>query len=333
MILTKIPLNKIKPSPYQTRNDFAKIATLAKNMDENGLQNPPTVRTKENGDFELVSGARRVAAAKLLGWTSIDCFVRVLTDDEALALCISENLQREDLNPIEEAHAFLILQKRNKKHREIAEIAGKSTSYITNSLSLLKMDPFLQACIIVKKLSISHVRVLNKLPRYVLKYQVADIAIDWSMPIKELDRLVTSIRNGDPILHWKRTVPISKIIIQSDLLNSGHINNTGCIILDTTYSVIGGLRTLVQARNSGKTQVEVDVVYHLDYLNPENWTPDPSPPSNSPPFTSFERILAQMLGGVEGMWARYPVHRVNRTGEAFTLQPVAQKTLSVSITY
>jgi len=106
MKLTKIPVNKILPSQYQTRIVIDNVKTLAADIETHGLQQPITVRELPNGELELVFGARRLEAAKLIGWETIPGFIRKLSDAESAEICLSENLHRDNLNAIEEAKLF-----------------------------------------------------------------------------------------------------------------------------------------------------------------------------------------------------------------------------------
>jgi ParB/RepB/Spo0J family partition protein len=331
MSLTKIrdiPIDKIQPSPFQTRIDFGDIESLAKNIKVHGLQNPITVRKLPKRKYELVSGARRLEAVRILGWERITASIIDVSDTEAAILCISENLQRENLNPIEEARGYQMLRdKFDLTHEKIAELAGTSRSYITNSLGLLKIDPFLQACLICGKLSISHIRIINTAPKDIPKYRLADIVMDWRLNVKELENIVTKLRKKVKILLWTRDIPIEHIKIPLQAFTSDD-SARGVVIIDTTMALIGGLDILLKARKNGERTIEAEVVYFADLLYPsQSWTsiePTKTESASSKPSGQFSRILSELIGDLDEMYKKYPVHRVIRNEDYLVFVPSAR---------
>lgn len=144
----KIEVNAIRPSPFQARKEFDEelLQGLAASMKEQGLIEPIVVRpapAKDHAIYELISGERRLRAARLLGWTSIEArIIATQSDAEAAIKGFIENLQREDLNPIEEAEAFQALARfgHYKKQRDLAKAVGKDPVYLSRSLSLLNLS-------------------------------------------------------------------------------------------------------------------------------------------------------------------------------------------------
>ncbi|PAK98351.1 nucleoid occlusion protein [Lactobacillus kefiranofaciens] len=157
-----LELDKIVPNRYQPRREFSdnSIKELAKTLDQDGLLQPIVVR--EDGDqYEIIAGERRYRAAKSLGWDTIPAIVKNMDDDQAASLALIENLQREDLNPIDEAKAYTNLMKLNDlTQTALAKDMGKSQSYIANKLRLLKLGDDVQEALIAGKITARHGRAL-----------------------------------------------------------------------------------------------------------------------------------------------------------------------------
>lgn len=315
-IIVDIPINKISPSPYQTRIDIGDIESLAENFKKFGLQQPITVRKISKQQYELIGGARRLEAARILGWNTIQAIIKDVSDAEAAAICVSENLQRENLNPIEEARAYrMLIDKFNLAHAKVAAIAGKSRSYITNSLSLLKIDEFLQARVICGELTISHVRIINIAPDNIQKFRLADIVMDWKLSVRELEDVVNRLQEKQMLLHWTREIPIEKIRIPLKAFTSkGSEYDSGVVIIDTSMALIGGLEILLNARRKGEKTVKAEVVYFAYLLWPsESWIiREKISTQDTPekPLNRFSQVLADFVGNTEEMYNRYPVHGI-----------------------
>lgn len=161
-----LELAKIVPNRYQPRKRFSdeSIRELAETLKKDGLLQPIVVRENEQG-YELIAGERRYRAAQSLGWTTIPAIINNLTDDESASLALIENLQRENLNPIDEAQAYSNLMELNHlTQTELAKEIGKSQSYVANKLRLLKLEPDVQSYLASGKLSARHGRALVNLP-------------------------------------------------------------------------------------------------------------------------------------------------------------------------
>ncbi|MGT2800283.1 ParB/RepB/Spo0J family partition protein [Streptococcus marmotae] len=160
--LRYIAINDITPNPYQPRVHFdqEKLEELAQSIKENGLIQPLIVRKSAIIGYELLAGERRLRASQLAGLTSVPVVIKNLSDDELLYQAIIENLQRSDLNPIEEAKSYQRLIEKNLTHDEIAQIMGKSRPYITNILRLLQLSDPLISAVEEGILSQGHARLL-----------------------------------------------------------------------------------------------------------------------------------------------------------------------------
>ena len=159
-----ISIEDIHTNPYQPRKHFSseKINELANSIKENGLIQPIIVRKSSVIGYELLAGERRFRAAKIAGLTDIPALVKSLSDDEMMKQAIIENLQREDLNPIEEAESYQNLIDRGLTHDEIAQIMGKSRPYITNLVRLLQLPDFMLKSVKDGLISQAHARLLIK---------------------------------------------------------------------------------------------------------------------------------------------------------------------------
>lgn len=161
--ITTVPTNRIQPNKYQPRKRFdqAKLQELAASIQENGIIQPIIVTKTEDSEYELIAGERRLEAAKLAGLSEVPVIVRCVSPKEQLQLAIIENIQREDLNPIEEAVAYQqLINDFQMTHSQISEIMSKDRTTITNSLRLLKLEPDIQNMIIDGRLSSGHARAI-----------------------------------------------------------------------------------------------------------------------------------------------------------------------------
>lgn len=161
-----IELDKIVPNRYQPRREFSddSIKELAETLDKDGLLQPIVVREDGEDQYEIIAGERRYRAAKSLNWETIPAIVNNMNDDQAASLALIENLQREDLNPIDEAKAYTNLMKLNDlTQTALANDMGKSQSYVANKLRLLKLDDDAQKALIEGKITARHGRALLNL--------------------------------------------------------------------------------------------------------------------------------------------------------------------------
>ena len=162
-----IPVDQIQPNPYQPRRAFhpERLNELAASVQANGLVQPVLLRPMADGKFQIVAGERRWRAARIAGLATIPALVEEIPDHRVLEVALVENIQREDLNPIEMAHAFEMLAREFAlTHEEIARRTGKDRTTITNFLRLLKLPPEVQQMLAEEKLSMGHARALLALP-------------------------------------------------------------------------------------------------------------------------------------------------------------------------
>ena len=160
-----IQLSEIQKNPYQPRKEFSeeKIQELAQSIKENGLIQPIIVRQSPVIGYEILAGERRYRASIEAGLTEVPVIIKKLSDQDMMVHSIIENLQREDLNPIEEAKAYQSLIEKGYTHADIAEKMGKSRPYITNLVRLLTLPDFILNEVEAGKLSQAHARLLIQL--------------------------------------------------------------------------------------------------------------------------------------------------------------------------
>lgn len=196
-----LKIKDIQANPYQPRLHFdeEKLLELAQSIKENGVIQPIIVRRSPLIGFELLAGERRLRASQLAGLTEIPAVIKHLSDDDLLYQAIIENLQRSDLNPIEEAHSYEKLIEKGLTHDEIAQIMGKSRPYITNLLRLLHLSESTRQAVETGKITQGHARQLVALSE---KQQA-----EWVQKIQEKD---ISVRKLETILSSKKKKTIRK---------------------------------------------------------------------------------------------------------------------------
>jgi ParB family chromosome partitioning protein len=182
----------IDPNPLQPRTVFQqdRLQELAQSIRTNGVIQPLVVR-RRGERYQLIAGERRWRAAKLAGLAEVPVVAREFNDDKLLEITLIENIQREDLNAIEVAHAFERLHKDlGLTHEEIARRTGKDRTTITNLLRLLKLPGDVQALIADHRLSMGHARAILGLPSPELQRQAAEKASAQGMSVRQVEHLV-----------------------------------------------------------------------------------------------------------------------------------------------
>lgn len=190
-----IPLNKIKNNAEQPRKSFdnEKIAELAESIKHHGIIQP-LILMKENDDYVIIAGERRWRAAKMVGLKEVPAIIMDVTDKEVLELSLIENIQRQDLNPLEEALAYKKLIDNFKfTQEELSKRIGKSRTAITNCMRLINLDDRVKEYIIQGVLSEGHGRALLAIDDGDLQYAIAQKVIDESLSVRELERLIKKV--------------------------------------------------------------------------------------------------------------------------------------------
>lgn len=163
--IVEIDISELRPNPYQPRKEFdpEKLTELAVSIKEHGIIQPIIVKKSVKG-YEIIAGERRYRASKLAGLDKVPAIVRPFTDEQMAEISLLENIQRENLNPIEEALAYKqLLEKSHMTHENLSTKVGKSRSYITNVIGLLRLPSEVQKLVSKGKISMGHARALSKL--------------------------------------------------------------------------------------------------------------------------------------------------------------------------
>lgn len=194
---TLIDVKKIKPNPYQPRKEFDKAALeeLSQSIATHGVFTPILVKEAVKG-YELVAGERRLRASKLAGLKEIPAIVVEFNDQQMMEISLLENIQREDLNVIEEAIALSnLIEKLGYTQEQLAKQIGKSREYVTNTLRLLKLPDKVQQYVVNKKLTMGHARALLALDDKEDILLVAKQAINEKLSVRAVEKLVKDAKN------------------------------------------------------------------------------------------------------------------------------------------
>lgn len=194
-----VPLEELSASSVQprTRFDADKIKELAESISLHGILQPIIVRKMNDGKFEIVAGERRYRAAKLAKLSRVPCIIMDLVDDQALAIALVENVQRQDLNPIEEANAYLRLKESLElSQEEIASRIGKDRATIANMLRLLRLPESVQVLVVNETLSMGHARALLSLDSSDLMTMVAKKIIREGLSVRRVEALIRALKGG-----------------------------------------------------------------------------------------------------------------------------------------
>ncbi len=196
---TEIPLARIRRNPYQPRQRVEQEALeqLAASIAEHGVIQPVLVTETLDG-YQLVAGERRVRAAQMAGLERIPAVIRQLADHAQLELALVENIQRTDLDPIEEAHAFRqLIDEFGFTQEQLAARFGRARSTVANTLRLLETDPRIQAAVSDGTITEGHARALAGLPP-THQAQLLDIVVSRELSVRQTEELVRRLRDGDP---------------------------------------------------------------------------------------------------------------------------------------
>jgi ParB family chromosome partitioning protein len=205
----EIPVASIKPNPYQPRDAFDEeaLGALADSIREVGLLQPVLVRPAGEG-FELIAGERRLRAAKRVGLQTIPALVRETDDDRALEQALVENVQREDLNPLEEAAAYQqLIEDFKLTHEQLASRVGKSRAAISNTLRLLQLPPSIQVAVREGQLSMGHARALLGTPDRAFQEALAKRTIKGELSVRDVEEAVRVRNDGNGSNGSKPTPP------------------------------------------------------------------------------------------------------------------------------
>ena len=190
----KINISQIKPNPTQPRKNFkeADLNELATSIKNQGLIQPIVVRLEEDNQYQIIAGERRWRASQLAGLHEVDCVVKELENSDVLESALIENIQREDLNVIEEANAYKgLIQIKNISNDQLAKIIGKSPSHVSNLLRLLELDSKIQQMVISGELSMGHARALIGVPNALEK---AKEIVNKNLSVRDVEKITSKFK-------------------------------------------------------------------------------------------------------------------------------------------
>jgi len=214
-LVRRVPLERVRPCPFQPRKEFTQEALqeLADSIKEQGIIQPLIVRQKPDG-FELIAGERRWRASQLAGLKEIPVIVREADDRAVLELALIENLQRENLNPIEEAQGYAeLIGTFALRQEDVATKVGKSRTVVANALRLLKLPADVQAHLRDGRLSVGHAKVILGLPGSTEQQLAATRILKDNLNVRQTEELVTRLqqKTGDSHVHARnggQSVPV-----------------------------------------------------------------------------------------------------------------------------
>ena len=195
-----IPLKELRPNPYQPRKTFdeGSLEELAESIKQSGVFQPIIVRQSSVKGYEIIAGERRFRASKLAGKETIPAIVREFDEEAMMQIAVLENLQREDLNPLEEAEAYDMLMKNLKLTQvEVAERLGKSRPYIANYLRLLALPELVKDMVQQETLSMGQARTLLGLKDKKMIASLADRAAKEGLTVRQLEQLVNDLNEDE----------------------------------------------------------------------------------------------------------------------------------------
>jgi len=242
--VSHVSLNDIEVNPFQPRADFDQNALddLAESIKVHGVIQPITVRRLKSGKFQLIAGERRTRASRLAGLVSIPAFVREANDQEMLEIALIENIQREDLNPIEIALNYRrLLEECDLTQEALATRLGKSRSGITNALRLLKLPAIIQSGLKKGDLSMGHSRALLSLESEEDQIKLFKRILSDGLSVRQVEELVKSSKSSDnPVTKKKRND------ISAEWLNH-------CNMLSNAY----GRRINIRSKGKGSGEIVI----------------------------------------------------------------------------
>lgn len=240
-------INDVEPNREQPRKKFEEDALLelADSIKQFGIIQPLIVQ-KRKDYYEIIAGERRWRAAKMAGLKEVPVIVKEYTEQEIVEISLIENIQRENLNPIEEAMAFKkLLEEFNLKQDEVAERVSKSRTAVTNSMRLLKLDNKVQQMIVDDMISTGHARALLAIDDKELQYDLANRIFDEKLSVRETEKLVKDIKNPKKQKEKKK---IENEFIYNDLARK--------------MEEIMGTKVSISSKSNGKGKIEIE--YYSD---------------------------------------------------------------------
>jgi len=194
-LVIEMDVESLTPNLFQPRKNFdeEKMEELKGSIKKHGIIQPIVVRKMANG-YEIVAGERRLKAAKEIGLKKIPAIIKSINNEKSLEIALVENIQREDLNPVEQANAFKrLIDEFNLTQQELAEVTGKSRALVTNTIRLLKLSPEIQKNISEGKISFGHAKLLLSIEDEEVQKAVCDRIIANDLSVRDTERLIKNI--------------------------------------------------------------------------------------------------------------------------------------------
>jgi len=248
--IKEIKISEIKSSRYQPRRyfDAEKQKELADSIREKGIVQPILVRPYKDG-YELIAGERRLQAAKAVGLERIPALVKDVIDSEALEIALIENIQREDLNPIEEAEAYQRLIKEfNLTQESLAREVGKDRSSVTNTLRLLKLPLKIQEQVSIGVISMGHARAILSLESEIDQLETCEKIIKKGLSVREVEGLIKRMKK-ESVSHETSTIKEPDVLLiacEEDLMQAL------------------GTKVRIKEDTKGKGKIEIEFYSHAD---------------------------------------------------------------------
>lgn len=214
-----VDINNVEPNKDQPRKSFNEdsLIELSESIKQHGIVQPLVVM-KKDGYFEIIAGERRWRAAKLAGLKEVPVVVKDYSPQEIMEIALIENIQREDLNPIEEAMAFQrLIKEYDLKQDELAERISKSRTTITNSLRLLKLDERVQSMLSEESISCGHARALLAIKEPDMQYNTAMKIFDEKLSVRETEKLIKSLNKEQQNKSKKKKEELKNDFVYRDL--------------------------------------------------------------------------------------------------------------------
>lgn len=215
----EVPVGDLRPSPLQPRGTFREdqLAELVDSIKEHGIIQPLIARHSSDGHLELIAGERRWRASQKAGLEKVPVIIRQASDGDVLEMALIENLQREDLNPIEEARAYLRLAEEfTLRQEDIAKRVGKNRVTVANALRLLDLDAEVQTHLAQNRISVGHAKVLLGLKEPPLQRAAAEAVIKQALTVRATEKLVSSM--GNPKSKSGTPTPIASATVHEIVL-------------------------------------------------------------------------------------------------------------------
>ena len=255
--INEIELAKITVNPNQPRREFDETALqeLADSIAEIGIIQPITLRKLSDDEYQIIAGERRYRASQRAGLKTIPAYIRTADDENMMEMALIENIQRENLNPIEEAIAYKrLLTEFNLKQDEVAERVSKSRTAVTNSMRLLKLNEKVQQMVIDDMISTGHARALLGIDDLEKQYTIAQQIFDEKLSVRETEKLVKKIQQEK---NQKDTEKNKKVDPKLEAI---------CHDLEEKMKGILGTKVAINQKDNKKGKIEIEY-YSMDELD------------------------------------------------------------------